>query len=455
MDLEGFTRRRIIKGIPEKDIITELSASIKEFKNWDRGKREEFAKAVLDEVSKTLDVHDPFLKTLIQYRKANISMGEFGVGSRGEGDFFVHREIAKIIGKTGAVIDPGEQDDAGVVKTGDSTGYITVAIDGMHSRLSDFPFLAGFHATRAAIRDVYVMGSKPIALISDLHLADDGDISKLFDFTAGVSAVSRLTNAPVIAGSTLRIGGDMVFGDRLVSAVAAVGTSSQKPKARKNAKKGDIILMTEGCGGGTITTIALYSGHHSVVKETLNIDFMSACETLVKKDLLKDIHAMTDITNGGIRGDAAEISHTSGKKLVFNQEMLEKTINKNVLEMLQELDIDPFGISTDSLMLILPETRAKKVKKSLKKVTKIYEVGHVETGNGAWLGDRDFSPLFRESPYTRIKKVIGEKTPGNINEIKEDIIRSRINAQNKRNNIINYIKRRTGNGRRTHARKRD
>jgi len=276
MDLEGFTRRRIIKGIPEKDIITELSKAIKEFKNWDKEKREEFSKAVLDEVSKTLDVGDPFLKSLVEYRKANVNMGEFGVGSRGEGDFFIHREIAKIIGKTGAVIDPGEQDDAGVVKTGDRGGYVTVAVDGMHSRLSDFPFLAGFHATRAALRDIYVMGSRPIAIISDLHLADDGDVSKLFDFTAGVSAVSRLTNAPVIAGSTLRIGGDMVFGDRLVSAVAAVGTSTQRPKARKDAEKGDVILMTEGSGGGTITTIALYGGHHGVVKETLNVDFMSA-----------------------------------------------------------------------------------------------------------------------------------------------------------------------------------
>ena len=112
------------------------------------------------------------------------------------------------------------------------------------------------------------MGSKPIALISDIHLADDGDIGKIFDFTAGVSSVAELTETPIVAGSTLRIGGDMVFGDRLVSAVGAVGILDEEPTARKRAEDGDIILMTEGSGGGTITTIALYHGYFDEIKQT-------------------------------------------------------------------------------------------------------------------------------------------------------------------------------------------
>ena len=53
------------------------------------------------------------------------------------------------------------------------------------------------------------MGADPVAMLSDLHLADDGDVGKLFDFTAGVCAVSELVDVPLVAGSTLRVGGDM------------------------------------------------------------------------------------------------------------------------------------------------------------------------------------------------------------------------------------------------------
>jgi hydrogenase expression/formation protein len=247
-------------------------------------------------------------------------------------------------------------------------------------------------------------------------------VGKLFDFTAGVGTVSDLTGVPTVAGSTLRIGGDMVLGDRLVAAVGSVGVSSELPKARKYAEVGDVILMTKGAGGGTITTIALYNGYFDVVKETLNVDFMLDCMKLQKEGLMGKIHAMTDVTNGGLRGDAAEISATSGCKLLFYEEMLDKTVNPRVLEMLKELEIDYLGISTDSLLLILPEEYVEDVKKILNNV---YVVGRVEKGAGAKiLGDveRDFTPLFRESPYTKIKKVIGESSPENLESSKENII---------------------------------
>ncbi len=444
MDLEGFTRRRILKGSSEDKIVAELADAIKEFKDWNLRKREEFSKAVYDEVATALKykkLKDKFLRNLIEYPRANVAMGEFGVGSRGEGDFFVHRKLAEIIGKTGAVVDSSQQDDAGVVKA--SPRYVTVAIDGMHSRLSEFPFLAGFHAARAALRDVYVMGSSPVAMISDLHLGDDGDIGKLFDFTAGAATVGELTKTPLVSGSTLRIGGDMVFGDRLVAAVGAVGASSEAPKARKNAEVGDVILMSEGAGGGTVTTIALYSGYFEVIKETLNVEFMHACEKLIRSNLLSHVHAMSDVTNGGLRGDAREISDISGKKLVFYEEMLEKPVNEKVLRMLGELEIDHLGISTDSLLLILPEEHARKIKKSLKRITKVYEIGYVEKGKGAKiLGKReyDFKPLFRESAYTKIKKVIGEKAPKNAEKMQSSIEKAKSDAIKKKNYVLKFVK---------------
>ncbi|MEE9474934.1 MAG: AIR synthase-related protein, partial [Candidatus Hydrothermarchaeaceae archaeon] len=205
--------------------------------------------------------------------------------------------------------------------------------------------------------------------------------------------------------------------------------------ARKNVKVGDVILLTEGAGGGTITTIALYNGYFDVVMETLNVDFMHDCRQIQKGSLLPKIHAMTDVTNGGLRGDAAEISKTSDHKLLFYEDMLDKPVNGRVLEMLKELEIDHLGISTDSLMLILPQEYVVDVKKTLNNV---YEVGRVEKGTGARIlgeKERDFTPLFRESAYTKIKKVVGERSPEHIESIKENIIKARKLSINKKERV--------------------
>jgi hydrogenase expression/formation protein len=440
MDVEGFVRRRIWK--ENEAIIEELAERLKEFKNWRMEKRKEFSRAVLQEVKtanryKNLD--DPFLKTLMEFPKSKVKMGEFGVGCRGEGDFFVHREMAKILrGKT--VVGPMDQDDAGVIEK--KGKFLTLAIDGMHSRLSEFPFLAGFHACRASLRDVFVMGSVPVALITDLRLGDDGDIGKLFDFIAGVACVSELVSAPLIAGSTLRIGGDMVLGDRFVGTVGTVGASDELPKRRKNAEEGDVILMSEGKGGGTITAIAIYSGNFGIIKETLNVEFMHACKKLMEEGLLENIHAMSDVTNGGLRGDANQISITSRKKLVFYEESLYKHVNKKIAKMLNDLKIDPLGISTDSLLLILPEEYVEDVNKSLRGITNIYEVGFVDKGKGAkMLGEkeRDFNPLFRESAYTQIKKIIGEEAPAGVCKMKKNIEKAREEAIEKKEMLRRWL----------------
>ena len=141
------------------------------------------AKAILQEIKNT------FIKKICAYSKSNTTADVSGLGCRGEGDFFIHHKLAEIIGKTSAVVDSLDQDDAGVAKVDDK--FIVIAVDGMHSRLSHFPFLAGFHVTRATLRDVMIMGGKPVALLSDIHLGNDGDVGKIFDYTAGISVVSE------------------------------------------------------------------------------------------------------------------------------------------------------------------------------------------------------------------------------------------------------------------------
>ncbi|MHB8117176.1 MAG: AIR synthase-related protein [Methanothrix sp.] len=436
MDLEGFTKRGLLRKDPE--IKSKLISLIREVKRIPEDKALILAEAVLEEAAATLHPRGE----VFRLENVGVSMGDFGVGSRGSGDFYAHTKIAEVIGRTNAVVDSRQLDDSGVVKA--KGQYITVTVDGMHSRLSDYPFLAGFHVTRAALRDVYVMGARPVALLSDVHLADDGDVSKLFDHIAGIATVSELIGVPLITGSTLRIGGDMVIGDRLTGCVGAVGVSD-KLTPRKSARPGDVIMMSEGAGGGTVCSAALYYGQHEVVEETLNIKFLEACEALLKEDLT--IHAMTDVTNGGIRGDAKEISYTAKVKLHFEEERMRRLVNPRVLEMLDDLLIDYLGVSIDALLIIAPEEEAKEIARTIGKAgVAVDEIGTVEAGEGALLHMdgivTNFSPRFREAAYTPIKKVVGQDARRDVAEMTAKVDRAAMNAVEKKRQFIEKIKRR-------------
>src|SRR5512139_3512096 len=347
MDVEEYVRRRIADGTDESVLQKSLTDRILEFKSVQPSYASAFAHAVIEEVKNTQGLTGDFF----EIEQAGVHMGEFGVGSRGKGDFFAHRQIARIIGKTSASVGVDEMDDAGAVRAGGN--YIICTVDGMHSRLSDYPFLAGFHVTRATLRDVYVMGAKPIMLFSDIHVADDGDVAKIFDYTAGITTVGEAINVPLVSGSTLRIGGDMVLGGRLTGCVGCVGVTEHLT-ARKSAQAGDLLLMTEGAGGGTIATAAIYSGFPEVVEQTINLNFLFACETLMKSHVFTGIHAMTDVTNGGLRGDVFEMTETAGCRIVIDEATVGSLVEPHVRSMLETLQIDYLGVSLDSLLVVAP-----------------------------------------------------------------------------------------------------
>lgn len=445
MDLEGFAKRKLREGEKEEAIIAEMGSRIMEIKRNRILKEdaEAISSAILEEAKRTIDLKDELLTEI----KSGVRMGELGVGSRGSGDFYAHEKIGELIGVTGAVVDSSSLSDSGVVRfpgAGKGAGkekFVVVTVDGMHSRLSDFPFLAGFHVARAALRDVYVMGATPVALFSDIHVADDGDVAKIFDHVAGISAVSDAAGVPLVTGSTLRIGGDVVIGERMTGCVGAVGVADAVV-SREGAKEGDVILMTEGAGGGTISTAALYYGEYEVVKETMNVKFLKACNALIEEDMVKRVHVMTDVTNGGIRGDANEIAKVAAVKLVFYEDRIRGLVNAKVLGMLERHAIDYLGVSLDALLVICPGEVAAEVQEVVKSAgAKIEEIGRVERGRGAEIvvdGEKkEFVPKFREAAYTPVKKVVGESVSAgdDFEDMKRKVDKAVEEAIHKRNRV--------------------
>ena len=440
MDIEGYAKRMLGKDVSADVIKKELSKRIIEIKG-DRVSEDyaiQLAEAVIKEATATINPKDALLKSPV----TNVTMGEFGVGSRGSGDFYLHEKIGELLGETSAVVDSRELDDSGVVE-GDGE-FIVLTVDGIHSRLSDYPFIAGFHVARAALRDIYAMGATPLAMLSDIHLADDGDVGKIFDHIAGIAAISELTGVPLITGSTLRIGGDMVIGERMTGAVGAVGITD-RITARRSAEPGDLILMSEGAGGGTISTTALYYGEEDIVWETMNVKFLDACSALIEHGLNREIHSMSDVTNGGIRGDAAEIAKVAGVKLLFYEDKIRSLVNQRVLDLLERHRIDYLGVSLDALLVISPRDLSSKILDVVHDAgVRMDVIGEVTEGNGSRIvidgKELDFTPRFRESAYTPIKKVVGEVATQDFDEMKKEVDRGVEDAKRKKDWVVERVK---------------
>lgn len=458
-DLEGLTRNLIKKGYSERKILERIVQEYQDFKAIDDISALNYAKAILEECynSDISRVSNQFIRELLDINNANVSVGNQGVGCRGSGDFFVHKLIADLSEtESKAYLSPKSLDDAGAVRLQDVQGFkntqfdeknliIVSKMEGIHSRLSDFPFICGFHVTRACLRDLYVKGAKPISIMIDTHLGDDADVGKLFDFMAGISAISELAKVPITAGSTLRIGGDMVIGNRLVGGVSAVGICN-RVLARRNIEVGDKILMTEGAGGGTITTTAIYSGNHHVVKETLNIKFLEACEKILRSDYLDEIHAMCDVTNGGLRGDLYEINYEANCGVTIYEQEVRKLVNPNVLKLLKKVNVDYLGVSLDALLIYCSKEVSNNIISDLRQINiNCVEIGHVDDSSQVkmvYAEDKQESilPRFRESAYTKIKQEVGEEIPELKEEMENSIENAALSAINKRNRIIEFIK---------------
>jgi hydrogenase expression/formation protein len=458
-DLEGLTRNLIKKGYSDQQILNRVVKEYVDFKDIDDKLALTYAKAILEECRKSdiSNVSNPFVREILEINLANVSVGKQGVGCRGTGDFFVHKLIAELSEtESKAFLSPSSLDDAGAVRFQDILGFkktqynhenllIVSKMEGIHSRLSDFPFICGFHVARACLRDLYVKGAKPISIMIDTHLGDDADVGKLFDFMAGISTISELAKVPITAGSTLRIGGDMVIGNRLVGGVSAVGVCDRL-LARRNIKVGDKILMTEGAGGGTITTTAIYSGNHDLIKETINIKFLKACEFLLNSEYVNEIHTMCDVTNGGLRGDLYEINYEANCGVTIYEEEVKKLVNHKVMDLLEKVNVDYLGVSLDALLIYCSGNVSDKIISDLKQIKiNCLEIGYVDNSNKVkmvYTKDKQESilPRFRESAYTKIKQEIGENTPALKEEMEQVIEKTALNAIKKRNRIIEFIR---------------
>ena len=115
--------------------------------------------------------------------------------------------------------------------------------------------------------------------------------------------------------------------------------------------------------------------------------------------------------------------------------------------MLENLNIDPLGVSVDSLMIITPEDKADQVKKAISDVgVRIAQIGEVDDKGKSRLvkngEETELVPLFREAAYTKIKKIVGDTQPEDFQSMKDKTAHAAQEAISKKDDIVKMIRER-------------
>jgi hydrogenase expression/formation protein len=109
--------------------------------------------------------------------------------------------------------------------------------------------------------------------------------------------------------------------------------------------------------------------------------------------------------------------------------------------MLENLQIDYLGVSLDSLLVVAPGNVADTICRVVNKAgVAIHKVGYIEEGRPESVllvdgKERDFSPRFRESAYTPVKKVV-DTDARNFDEMKEHVLKASEAAIRKKERVL-------------------
>ena len=191
-------------------------------------------------------------------------------------------------------------DDAALLKTGGETQVFTT--DHLSAVTND-PVMMAKITTTHALGDIWAMGADPQAAVLSLTLPRMSAQLQQRTVTEITQAVARN-----LGGAAL-VGGHTTMGEGLTIGLSITGLCRRAPITLAGAKVGDVLVITKPIGSGTILAAEMR-------RAARGADVLKCYQTMIQPQdvaahLLKDAHAMTDVTGFGLAGHLAGICSAS------------------------------------------------------------------------------------------------------------------------------------------------
>ena len=194
-------------------------------------------------------------------------------------------------------------DDAALLKTGNALQVLTT--DHLSAVTHD-PVVMAKIATLHAMGDIWAMGADPQAAVLSLTMPR---MSPELQHRTVAEITTTVAQALSDQGAAL-VGGHTTMGDGLTIGLSITGLCENDPITLSGAKVGDVIVLTKPIGSGTILAAEMRgAARGEEVLKCYEKMTQSPSEVL---GILKDAHAMTDVTGFGLAGHLAGMCDASG-----------------------------------------------------------------------------------------------------------------------------------------------
>jgi len=236
-------------------------------------------------------------------------------------------------------------------------------------------------AVCGTVNDLAVMGAKPLYLTASFILETGLDTDVLEKIVASMAATAREAGVQIVAGDTKVIEGR---GGCYIN-TAGIGERQEGVKvSAHNLQVGDKIIVTGTLGDHHATILTQRMGMDSRVQSDcapLNGIVAALLQTGIA------VHAMRDITRGGLATVANELAEASCVKIILQEEQL--PVNPVVKGLCGILGLDPLTMGNEGkLCIVVPRDEAERALQIIRKEKyggNAVFLGKVEQGAGVWL----------------------------------------------------------------------
>ncbi|WP_135506457.1 selenide, water dikinase SelD [Roseovarius aestuariivivens] len=200
---------------------------------------------------------------------------------------------------------PGDAptDDAAILTTGDARQVIST--DHLRAMVTDPVMMARIAAVHA-LGDIWAMGATPQAALDSIILPRQSPDLAARSLREITQAASEILDE---AGARL-VGGHSTLGPELTIGFTVTGLCERAPITQDGAQPGDALILTKPLGSGVLMAA-------DMAGQARGADVAAALSVMAQPqgaaaELLKEAHAMTDVTGFGLAGHLQAICAASG-----------------------------------------------------------------------------------------------------------------------------------------------
>lgn len=195
------------------------------------------------------------------------------------------------------------------------------------------------------VNDLSVMGAKPLYMSMGFIIEEGLSFEELERIVISIKEEAQKTNIKLIAADTKVV--PKGFCDKIYINATGIGKVIKNGISSSNLKEGDVLIVSGPIGNHG----AIIMAHRNDFDIDINSDCASlweAIEPLLKTDI--DIHAMRDLTRGGIASVVNEFSQSSNAEILIREE--EIPIEDSVKGFCEIVGIEPFSLACEGTFIM-------------------------------------------------------------------------------------------------------